>query len=70
MRVGLLFCQEGRSGKDQLPGVLNLDGGFLGWTQYTELKLKLKGEGSQDPHILPSFELDQIVLSEGTGMAI
>lgn len=44
-------------GKASFLAVFSLDGGFLGLTQYTELQLK--GEGSQDPHSPPSFELDQ-----------
>lgn len=56
-------------GKDQLLGlVLNLDGGFLGLTQY--IKLKLKGEGSEEPHTPPNLGLDKLVLSEGKGMDI
>lgn len=53
----VLLFQEG---KGQLPGlVLNLDGGFLGLTQYSELKLK--GEGSKDPCLYSSkYKLDWI----------
>lgn len=69
--VGRDFCARRgkRVGKGQFSGlVLNLGGGFLGLTQY--IKLKLKGEGSEDPNIPPYLRLDKLGLSEGKGMDI